>query len=135
MTPEEYFEGFDHSHYEEEARQRWGDTKQYAQLQKRWESYSREEKIAIKAEGQRLVKAMVGKNPAASPGDAEVQSAIAEYLAYINQYFYTCDLDQLRGLADMWVADPRFSENYDRLRPGGAAFVQEAIHIFCDRNG
>ena len=135
MTDNEYFDGFDHSQYEEEARQRWGDTKQYAQSQKRWASYSQEEKNAIKTEGQRLTLAMVGENPAASPGDPEVQTAIADYLAYITKYFYTCDHKQLRGLADMWIADPRFSENYNRLRPGGAAFVQEAVHIFCDRNG
>ena len=38
-----------------------------------------------------------------------------------------------RGLADMWVQDPRFAVNYERIREGGAAFVREAVHIFCDR--
>jgi len=31
----------------------------------------------------------------------------------------------------MWVADPRFAVNYERIRKGGAAFVREAVHIFC----
>ena len=135
MNAEEYFEGFDESQYEEEVRERWGDTQQYAESQRKWASYSKEEKDAIKEEGGRLTVAMVSENPSAAPDDPDVQAAIAEYLAYINQYFYSCDVDQLRGLADMWAADPRFSANYEQVRPGGAAFVREAVHIYCDQKG
>ncbi len=134
MTAEEYFTGFDASHYEEEVQDRWGDTRQYAESQKNWASYSKGEKEAIKAEGERLTIAMVSEDPHPSPDDPAVQEAIAEYHAYINKYFYTCELDQLRGLADMWVADPRFSANYERVRTGGADFVRQAVHIYCDRN-
>ena len=77
---------------------------------------------------------MVSQNPDASPDDPDVQAAIGEYLAYINEFFYTCDIASLRALADMWVEDPRFAENNDRVRPGGAQFVREAVHIYCDRN-
>jgi len=95
----------------------------------------REQKETIKAEGGRLVTRMVAQDPDASPDDPEVQAAIGEYYAYLNHYFYTCDLDFLRQLADGWVADPRFAINYERIREGGAAFVREAVHIYCDRNG
>jgi len=135
MAAEEYFDGFDHSQYEEEVKQRWGDTPQYAESQRKWDSYSQEEKEAIITEGERLTIAMVGENPDITPDNPEVQSAVAEYLAYINKYFYSCDLVQLRGLADMWAADSRFSANYERVRPGGAAFVREAVNIYCDQNG
>ena len=57
---------------------------------------------------------------------------MGEYFNYLNRYFYTCDLEFFRGLADMWVADPRFAANYERVRPGGAAFVREAVHYYCD---
>jgi hypothetical protein len=63
-----------------------------------------------------------------------VQAAIADYHAYINKYFYTCDVSFMRALADMWVEDPRFAVNYERIREGGAEFVRGAVHIFCDRN-
>ena len=68
------------------------------------------------------------------PDDPDVQAAIGEYLAYINKYFYTCEISALRGLADMWEEDPRFAANYERVREGGAAFVREAAHLYCDRN-
>jgi hypothetical protein len=135
MKASDYFEGFDETEYEEETRERWGSTPQYAESQKKWASYSREQKEAIQAKGGRLVTRMVGQDPDTAPDNPEVQAAIGEYHAYLNQYFYACDADLLRELADGWVADPRFAINYERIREGGAAFVREAVHIYCDRNG
>jgi DNA-binding transcriptional MerR regulator len=135
MTAKDYFTGFDESQYQEEARERWGKTSKYAESQKKWTSYTKEQKEAIKMEGDRLTLRMVNEDPAASPDDPDVQAAIDEYLAYINDYFYTCDVASLRGLADMWVQDLRFGENYEKIRPGGAEFVRDAVHIYSDRNG
>ncbi len=134
MSAEEYFEGFDETRYEEETRQRWGSTPQYAESQRKWASYSKEQKQEIKAEGGRLTVRMVSEDPDASPDDPDVQAAVGEYFSYLNKYFYTCELSFLRGLADMWVDDPRYAINYERIREGGAEFVQDAVHIYCDRN-
>jgi len=134
MIAEEYFAGFDEAQYQDEAKERWGSTAKYAESQKRWASYSKEQKKAIKANGNRLIRQMVGEDPNASPDDPDVQAAVGEYLAYINQNFYTCDIASLRALADMWVQDPRFAENYDKVRPGGAEFVRQAVHFYSDRN-
>jgi DNA-binding transcriptional MerR regulator len=133
MSAEEYFEGFDESQYEEEARERWGDTPQYAESQRKWASYSPDQKEAIKEEGGRLTTSMVG-GPEASPDDPQVQAAVGEYYDYINKYFYTCDLEFLRNLSDMWVQDARFAVNYERVREGGAEFVRKAVHIYCDEH-
>ncbi len=135
MTDKETFEGFDESQHEEEARERWGDTPQYSESQKKWVNYSDEQKEAIKKEGGRLAIRMVSEDPNTSPDDPNVQAAIGEYYAYLNKYFYTCDVEFLRGLADMWVQDPRFARNYENIREGGAVFVREAVCIFCYRNG
>jgi DNA-binding transcriptional MerR regulator len=135
MKDKEYFEGFDESQYEEEAKQNWGHTPQWAESQKKWASYSKEQKNAIKVEGGEITKRMVGTDPTLTPDDPGVQAAIGDYHAYINKYFYTCDVEFIRNLADMWVQDPRFAANYERIREGGAAFVREAAQLFCDRNG
>jgi DNA-binding transcriptional MerR regulator len=134
MSDKDYFEGFDEKKYEEEARERWGDTPQFAESQKRWSSYSDKQREAIKEEGGRLTIRMVSEDPNASPDDPDVQAAIGEYHAYINKYFYACDVSFLRGLADGWVTDPRFAINYERVREGGAEFVRDAVHIYCDRH-
>ena len=134
MKEKELFEGFDETKYEEEVRQRWGHTPQYAESQKKWASYSKDQKQLIKEEGGRLAIRMVTTDPNAKPDDPDVQNAIGEYHAYINKYFYTCDVGFIRNLSDMWVQDERFAINYERIREGGAAFVREAVHIFCDKD-
>ena len=134
MTENEYFEGFDEKQYEEEVNARWGHTSKYAESQKNWSSYTKTQQEEIKAGGGRITRRMVSENPDASPDDPDVQAAVRDYHSYINKYFYTCDIAFLRCLADGWVSDPRFAENYERIREGGAAFVQKAVHIFCDNN-
>ena len=134
MTAKDYFEGFDETHYQAEAQERWGHTPQYAESQRKWSSYTQEQKRAIKEEGGEITRRMVGANPNLKPDDPGVQAAVGEYYTYINQYFYTCPVGFLRNLADMWVDDPRFAVNYERVREGGAVFVRDAVHIYCDQH-
>ncbi len=133
MKDKELFEGFDETEYEEEARQRWGNSPQYAESRKKWASYTREQKQAIKEEGGQYAIRMVTTDPNVKPDDPDVQKAIGEYLAYFNKYFYTCDAEFLRKLSDMWVADERFSINYERIREGGVKFLRDAVYIFADK--
>jgi DNA-binding transcriptional MerR regulator len=135
MADQDYFRGFDESEYEEEARERWGDTPQYVESTKRWASYSEAEREALKEEGGRITARMMGEGPNPSPADPDVQAAVADYQAYISRYFYPCSPGMLRALSEMWVADPRFAANYERIREGGAEFVREAVQIYCGRNG
>jgi DNA-binding transcriptional MerR regulator len=132
MSDHEYFEGFDEKLYEKEARERW-DGPQFEESQRNWSSFSKKKQAAIKIEGGEITQRMVTEDPDAKPDHPSVQQAVADYHRYINQYFYSCDTEHLRLLADMWVEDPRFKENYERIREGGAAFVREAVHIFSDR--
>jgi MerR family transcriptional regulator, thiopeptide resistance regulator len=39
-----------------------------------------------------------------------------------------------RGLADMYLADPRFTKTYDDREPGLAQYVHDAIHANADRH-
>ncbi len=135
MTDQEMFQGFDESKYKAEARDRWGSTPQYAESQRRWTGYSDEQKEAIKTEGSRLIARMVGTDPSVSPDDPEIQAAVGEYLAYLNQYFYSCDASFLRGLADVWVQDPRFAAVYESIREGGAEFIRQAVHVYAAHHG
>ncbi len=134
MKDSEIFSGFDEKKYQAEAEVRWGDSPQYKQSQRRWSSYSEEKKTEIKELGGEITRRMVTENPLAHPEDRDVQAAANEYYQYLNQYFYSCDVEFLRNLADMWVHDPRFAVNYERIREGGAEFARQAIHLFCDRH-
>ena len=131
MDDKEYFEGFDHSQYEEEVKERWGDTPQYAESQRKWKRYSREQKAAIFKKNSEITLRMVAQADS-SPGDEDVQTAVGEYFKHMNESFYTFNLEFFRNLSDMWVADERFAANYEKIRPGGAKFVRQAVHIYCD---
>lgn len=134
MTDKEYFLGFDETQYEEETRQRWANTSKYKESQKKWSSYTKSQRDAIKAEGRHLAVRMVTEDPNVFPDNPDIQIAVGEYYNYINTYFYSCNLEFLRSLADMWVEDPRFANDYEGIREGGAAFVREAVHIYCDNH-
>lgn len=131
MTDQELFVGFDEEKYAKEAKDRWGDTDAYKQSIQRWSSYSETQKEKIKNEGGEITTRMVGVHAECKPGDEVIQKAVGDYLAYLNKYFYTCNAEFLRRLSMMWVEDPRFAVNYERIREGGAQFVHEAVEIFC----
>ena len=133
MNEKGFFNGFDETEYQAEAQARWGEGPEYKQSQRRWSNYSEEKKAAIKELGGEISHRMVTENPSARPDDPDVQEAVGEYYQYLNQYFYSCEVEFLRKLADMWVEDPRFAVNYERIREGGAAFVRQAVHLFCDQ--
>ena len=132
LLEKEYFNGFDESQYEEEVIQRWGDTDKYKQSTKRWSNYSKSQKEAIKTEMGNITKRMIGTDPEGKPDDPEIQLAVKDYFDFLNKNFYTCDVEFLRELADMWAVDERFAINYERVRAGGAEFVRKAVHYFCD---
>lgn len=133
MTGSDYFNGFDEKKYQAEAQELWGTTPEYKQSQRKWDNYSAEKRAEIKQLGIDITHRLVTENPLASPDDPSVQAAVNEYYQYLNQYFYSCEVEFLRSLADMWVEDPRFSVNYERIREGGAKFACQAVHLFCDR--
>ena len=35
------------------------------------------------------------------------------------------------GLGQMYVEDPRFKEYYDKIVPGGAEFLRDALQVYC----
>ena len=132
LTPEERFEVFgddDPERYSAEAEQRWGDTDAYAESQRRTSRYSKADWQRFKAEnedwGRRFVAVMDAGEPAAGPAAMDLAE---EHRQQISRWFYECTYEIHTGLADMYVADPRFTEFYERLKPGLAGYLNEAIH-------
>lgn len=53
--------------------------------------------------------------------------------AQIERWFYPCPPAMHRGLAEMYIADARFTAHYEEIAQGLAAFVHAAIHANADR--
>jgi DNA-binding transcriptional MerR regulator len=127
------FEGFDHSQYEAEARERWGDTEAYRESARRTASYGEPEWQAVKDESASINEAFVALLHAREPADGAAARAVAErHRQHISRWFYDCSPSLHRGLAEMYVTDPRFTEGYERQAPGLAAYVHDAIVANAD---
>ncbi|WP_030845959.1 MerR family transcriptional regulator [Streptomyces sp. NRRL S-475] len=131
LTPEEKFEVFggkDPEQYAEEVEERWGDTDEYADSQRRTASYTKEDWKRIQAEaadwGERYGALMsAGERPT---GEAAMTLA-EEHRQHIRTWFYECTYDIHRCLGEMYVSDERFKAFYDALRPGLAEHLRDAI--------
>jgi hypothetical protein len=120
-----------HNPHEEEARQRWGHTDAWKQSQERVRKMSKEQLAAIGAEAEALTQELAAAAEAGkAPQDEEVQALVARHYAGL-RHFYEPNPAMYRGLADMYVADARFAANYDKVRPGLAVFLRDAMHAYC----
>ena len=126
------FDGFDHTQYEEEARQRWGGSKEYEESVRRTKKYTKQDWEAIKAETGAIAPA-IAELMDLGPADPQVQEWVRKWHEAINKWFYTCSLEVFRGLGQMYVADYRFAENYEKVKPGLAQFMCDAMGIYCDK--
>jgi DNA-binding transcriptional MerR regulator len=131
MRPDEIeslFDGFRPETYEDEARERWGHTDAYKESARRTRSYGRAEWEQIKREGDAVYRALADlMNAGKPPADAAVQAAAEAHREHISRWFYPCSRAMHRGLGEMYVADPRFTQNIDRFAPGLARFMSEAF--------
>jgi DNA-binding transcriptional MerR regulator len=122
------FDGFDDAVYEDEARERWGDTDAYRESARRTSSYGEQEWAEIRDEGEGITRSFADLLAAGEPADGSRARAVAErHREHISRWFYECSPELHRGLGEMYVADPRFAARYEREAPGLAGYVRAAI--------
>lgn len=131
LSKEEMFEvfgDFDPTEYQDEVKERWGDTDAYRESVRRVARYGKEDWLEIKAEGDRVNAALVEAMAAGrAPTDPEVLALAEQHRMQIDRWFYPCPHEMHATLGEMYVADPRFTETYDELAEGLARFVRDAI--------
>ncbi|HEL1587013.1 TPA: MerR family transcriptional regulator [Streptococcus suis] len=125
------FRAFDSSQldaYKAEAKERWGQTAAYAEFEERYDAI----KDQVFAQEMQAIFEAFGKMQSLEADHPDVQAQVANLQAYITENFYTCTKEILQNLGLMYVEDERFSANIDRAGgPGTAAFVSQAIVIYC----
>jgi MerR family transcriptional regulator, thiopeptide resistance regulator len=133
LTPDEMFEvfgDFDPAEHAGEAEQRWGDSDAYRQSHQRAKRYGKDDWLKIRAEAQEIDAAFVALLQSGVPADSEAAKALAErHRQHISRWFYDCSPAMHRGLAEMYVADPRFAAHYDRQASGLSEYVAAAIRV------
>ena len=139
LTPEERFEVFgenDPAQYEAEAEERWGETDAYKQSQRRTASYTKEDWLRIKAEGEDVERRFVEVMRSGAPADSEQAMDAAEaHRQQISRNFYDCPPAMHAGLGRMYVEDDRFTAHYEQRSTGLAQYVSEAVQANAARQG
>jgi DNA-binding transcriptional MerR regulator len=130
MSHAQLFEVFNEeqqAEYEKEA-MRMYDPATVKASYKKWRKYTTLEKQRIGEEGNAVYRDFLASIPkgAFSP---EAQACVERWRRHMD-YFWTPNLDQLLGLADLYNEDPRFKANFDRIDPNLAGFVREAIKFY-----
>jgi DNA-binding transcriptional MerR regulator len=113
--------------YATEAEARWDETDAWKQSQQRVSQFSKQDWIAIKAEGDALLADLAqAKRDGVVPGSAEANDLAARHRASIER-FYDCGDEMHRHLVEMYLADERFTRYYDDVEPGLAQFVHDIV--------
>ncbi len=138
LTPQERLEVFgdhDPAEYADEVHERWGETDSYRQSQQRVAGYGKQDWMQLRAETEeiegRLARLLAEGVPAE---DVRAMDAAEANRLQIDRWFYTCTPEMHTGLADMYVADPRFTKHYEDVAPGLARYVHDAIHANAVRS-
>lgn len=139
MNKEDMFSAFDMSEierhqekYAEETKQKYGHTDAYKESMEKTSKYTKEDWARIMARSSEIYQELASLIDR-SPDDEDVQRAVAKWRQHITDSFYNCTLEICRGLGELYVTDERFTKNIDKVKPGLAAFLKEAIDIYCDR--
>lgn len=123
-----------HDPYEDEARERWGDTPAYQQSAARTARYTEQDWADVKAEGEAAAQRYAEVFRAGLPADStEAMDAAEAHRLHIHERFYDLTPEVHVSLGEMYVADSRFTEYYERLAPGLAVFVRDAILANAER--
>lgn len=123
--------------YQAEAEHRWGDTDTWQESQRRTASYTKEQWIELKAQGEAVEKAFADAFRAGLPASSkEAMDAAELHRLQVDRWFYDCPHEQHRGLGDLYVSDPAYVARYDQSfgLPGLAQFCRDAIHANADRH-
>lgn len=115
--------------YEEEAQARWGETDAYRESTKRLTTYSAEDIEMAKKEMSeataQILDAMLAGLPAT---DARALAGAEAHRKSISDWWYDCSYEMHINLAQMYVADERFSAFYENMHSGLAQYVHDAIY-------
>ncbi|WP_120004220.1 MerR family transcriptional regulator [Nesterenkonia muleiensis] len=136
IMPKTMFEGFDHSQYEDEVRQRWGDDA--AQRSNTWWD-------GLGEQGrQRFQQELEDLNDAWDQVIAECEAPVSEaaqdvaerHVRWLGSSWQTAHMPRsaVKGIAQMYVDDERFAANYTRVSPAGAQFVCTAVQHYADQH-
>lgn len=134
MKDEEMYDAFkddDVKQYQEEVKNRWGNTDAYKQSMYKVSKMTKVDMDKLKEDGKKHTQA-IADNMHKGIDHPDVQALIKQSHEGVN-FFYECSVEMFRSLGQMYVDDPRFTAYYEKFAPGLAVFMRDAIAYYCDQ--
>ena len=136
LTAEEKLDIFGESYneqWEAEAEERWGDTDAWKQAQSRTAAFTKDDWESYAADTDALHARLVAGFRAGHAPDSPETMGLAEAHRQWVSLMWDCSPAMHRNLADMYLADERFTKTYEDLAPGLTQWLHDAIHANADR--
>jgi MerR family transcriptional regulator, thiopeptide resistance regulator len=138
LSEEEMFEvfgDFDPREHDAEVEQRWSG-ELIDESRRRTASYGKEQWKQALAEGGAVATGLAELMAAGAPASSDAAMDLAEqHRLHIDRWFYPCSHEVHVGLGEGYVADPRFNAFYEKIAPGLAVYVRDAIVANAARVG
>ncbi|MGP3533388.1 MerR family transcriptional regulator [Microbacterium sp. RD1] len=141
LMAQEMFDGFDHTQHREEVIERWG-ADAYTRSDAWWRGMDADEKAGWSTRTAELQRDWIAAaESGVDPQSAEAQALAERHVAWLRAIPGTPAADPggdargyVLGLAEMYVADPRFAANYATPAGGtaGAEFIRDALSVYAD---
>ena len=128
------FDNSEFESYKSEVKAKWGQTDAYKEHAEKTKNYSKQKWDTL-AEGMNHIMgefAVCMKKGKMSDSE-EAQSLVKMLKNHITENYYLCTNEILDGLGKMYGADERFKNNIDKHAYGTAAFISEAIAVYCGK--
>ncbi|HCD44931.1 MAG TPA: MerR family transcriptional regulator [Lachnoclostridium sp.] len=137
MSDQEKFEGFlqklvDHNErkYGEEARAKYGD-EHVNRSNTKVLNMSKEQYIELEKLTADLDETLKAAFEQGDPASELAQKACELHKKWLCFYWDDYSKEAHKGVTQMYVDDPRFTAYYDKIVPGCAAFLRDAVAIYC----
>jgi MerR family transcriptional regulator, thiopeptide resistance regulator len=118
--------------YKEEAKKRWGNTDAYKQSEERTKHWTKADYDRIAKEGTKWTQKLSDTRDKGFAIDSpEIQEMVGQHYNALRT-FYEPNYELYRGLANMYVDDPRFAAYYEKFGKGLAVFMRDAMIHFVN---
>ena len=137
MNDTEKFEGFKQEmiesndvHYGQEIREKYGTDTIEASYQK-IKNMTNAQHLELERLSQELAEALKTAVSDGNPSSDAARHVCHLHKEWLSFYWPTYTPEAHRNLAQMYVDDERFTQHYDKIVPGGAVFLRDALNIYC----
>ena len=137
MTDKEKFEGFkeklisdNEQKYGQEIRTKYG-VETVDRSNAKLKNMTKEQYGELETLTQELNNTLKAAFAQGDPGSELAQKACELHKQWLSFYWDHYSKEAHRGVAQMYVDDPRFTAYYDAIAPGCAVFLRDAVQIFC----